>query len=229
MNFVIVAVSGLLIGGYTYLLASGLRLRRKLKSLKKSSQPNPKLHAIVLPGKNFVEDVYQLTTLENNPGLPSLPTPAITLPRIKTTLSELITNKFIDHVSLYVTQFNLKNNKSIELTIVKGQCNLSFKDSLLLLTSIHSLVSDSSHSEAGQTSLFVLATTPFQLSITTSGMRVNESSIYSLVVEEIQQSSSLEIISHETTRLGERLVIGVTETKDDDSNSRRPRNFQRKY
>ncbi|WOK07696.1 hypothetical protein RT717_03540 [Imperialibacter roseus] len=229
MNFVIVAVSGLLIGGYTYLLASGLRLRRKLKSLKKSSQPNPKLHAIVLPGKNFVEDVYQLTILENNPGLPSLPTPAITLPRIETTLSELITNKFIDHVSLYVTQFNLKNNKSIELTIVKGQCNLSFKDSLLLLTSIHSLVSDSSHNEAGQTSLFVLATTPFQLSMTTSGMRVNESSIYSLVVEEIQQSSSLEIISHETTRLGERLVIGVTETKDDDSNSRRPRNFQRKY
>ena len=225
MNFVIIAVSGLLIGGYTYLLTSGLRLRRELKFLKKSSQANPKQHAVVLSRKNFVEDVYQLTTLENNPELPSLPTPAITLPRVETTLSELI----IDHLSLYVAQFNLKNNKSIELTIIKGQCNLSFKDSLLLLTSIHSLVSNSSHNEAGQTSLFVLATTPFQLSMTTSGRRVNESSIYSLVVEEIQQSSSLEIISHETTCLGERLVIGVTETKDDDSNSRRPRNFQRKY
>ena len=225
MNFVIIAVSGLLIGGYTYLLTSGLRLRRELKFLKKSSQANPKQHAVVLSRKNFVEDVYQLTTLENNPELPSLPTPAITLPRVETTLSELIT----DHLSLYVAQFNLKNNKSIELTIIKGQCNLSFKDSLLLLTSIHSLVSNSSHNEAGQTSLFVLATTPFQLSMTTSGRRVNESSIYSLVVEEIQQSSSLEIISHETTCLGERLVIGVTETKDDDSNSRRPRNFQRKY
>ncbi|WP_339792211.1 hypothetical protein [uncultured Imperialibacter sp.] len=229
MNFVIIAVSGLLIGGYTYLLTSGLRLRRELKFLKKSSQANPKQHAVVLSRKNFVEDVYQLTTLENNPELPSLPTPAITLPRVETTLSELITDKFIDHLSLYVAQFNLKNNKSIELTIIKGQCNLSFKDSLLLLTGIHSLVSNSSHNEAGQTSLFVLATTPFQLSMTTSGRRVNESSIYSLVVEEIQQSSSLEIISHETTCLGERLVIGVTETKDDDSNSRRPRNFQRKY
>ncbi|CAD5268747.1 MULTISPECIES: hypothetical protein [unclassified Imperialibacter] len=229
MNFVIVAVSGLLIGGYTYLLTSGLRLRRRLKSLKKSSQPNLKQHVVVLPGKNFVEDVYQLTTLENNPDLPSLPTPAITLPPMETTLSKLITDKFIDHLSLYVTQFNLKNKKSIELTIIKGQCNLSFKDSLLLLTSVHSLVSNSSHNEAWQTSLFVLATTPFQLSMTTSGMRVNESSIYSLVVEEIQQSSSLEIISHETTHSGERLVIGVNETKDEDSNSRRSRNFQRKY
>jgi hypothetical protein len=229
MNFVIIAVSGLLIGGYSYLLISGLRLRRKLISLKKSSQPNPKQHAVVPPRKNFVEDVYQLTNLENNPDLSSLPTPAITLPPIETTLSKLITDKFIDHLSLYVTQFNLKNKKSIELTIIKGQCNLSFKDSLLLLTSVHSLVSNSSHDEAERTSLFVLATTPFQLSMTTSGMRVNESSIYSLVVEEIQQSSSLEIISHETTCSGERLVIGVTETKDEDSNSRRPRNFQRKY
>jgi hypothetical protein len=229
MNFVIIAVSGLLIGGYTYLLTSGLRLRRELKSFKKSSQPSLKQHAVVPPRKNFVEDVYQLTTLENNPDLPSLPTPAITHPPMETTLSELITNKFIDHLSLYVTQFNLKNKKSVELTIIKGQCNLSFKDSLLLLTSVHSSVSNSSRNEAERTSLFVLATTPFQLSMTTSGRRANESSIYSLVVEEIQQSSSLEIISHETTCSGERLVIGVTETKDDDSNSRRPRNFQRKY
>ncbi|MEQ8531210.1 MAG: hypothetical protein RIB86_05145 [Imperialibacter sp.] len=229
MNFLIIAVSGMLVGGYTYLLISGLRLRRKLKFFKKSLPPNSERHEIVPINKNFVEDVYRLTKRETNTEFSSILTPATTAPPIETNLCELITGKFIDHLSLYVAQFNLKNNRNIELTIIKGQCNLSLKDSLLLLTSVHSLVKNSSHSMAEQTSLFVLATTPFQLSITISGKRANESSIYSLVVEEIQQSSSLEIISHETTHSGERLVIGVNETKDEDSNSRRPRNFQRKY
>jgi len=213
----------LLLAGYGYLFSMGIKTRKRLDALSQGQLPSQNTQSACRFEQGFVEllfssirrNTFQGTdphTPENNQGCSN------------STLN--ITSEFVGYVRSFIQQ--VSGERTIPLTTIDAEECLTFRESLELLRVIYQLVQKHKADELELRSVFLLCARPFQLSVEAINKKsIADSSIYSLVTKELQQSS-LQIIHSETSALLDRLVIGTAED-DEDISSRRPRNFQRKH